>query len=285
MTKQYPLYDPKLKKLLMARKVFFNGHFPFYKPLEQPIFCPVSTNDSIVIVSQSTGENTDFNAGVDDVESLSSDDFDHANDEEEEEGQHDHSGQSQRINFEEVTREPERVVMKTPKCRTSDQITNTLGSYWRGSDSGQRRIRTETGGEGRSNQGTSIDLPLLVADATRMITDALDRPNGSRWIEAINSELMSLEGHKTWSVGEEEKVPKNARAISSRMVLQEKIGQDGKVARYKAHVVAQGSQQREGIDYSKNTAPPSPLPPFGLFYRERQLKIKKSSNSILLPPS
>jgi len=84
----------------------------------------------------------------------------------------------------------------------------------------------------------SIDLALLVADGQRTITDALDGPNRTRWIEAINSELMLLEGHKTWSVVEERKIPKDTRVISSRMVLQEKIGEDGKVARYKARLVA-----------------------------------------------
>jgi len=187
---------------------------------------------------------------VDDVDSLSCDDFDHATDQEEE-GEPEHSGESQRINFEEVRREPVRVVKKTPKSRTPGQMVNTLGSYWSGAGSGLRPIRRETGGEGRSNQATSIDLPLLVADGPRTITDALDGPNHTMWIEAINSELMSLEGHKTWSVVEERKIPKDARAISLRMVLQEKIGEERKVARYKARLMAHGFRQREGIDYTK----------------------------------
>jgi len=77
-----------------------------YKPLEQQIFCPVPANDSSLSVSQSTGEGTDFDPGVDDVESLSTDDFDHATDEEKE-GEPELCGESQRINFEEVRREPE----------------------------------------------------------------------------------------------------------------------------------------------------------------------------------
>jgi len=85
--------------------------------------------------------------------------------------------------------------------------------------------------------------------------DALDGPNRTKWIEAINSELMSLEGHKTWSVVEQEKIPEDAQAISSRMVLQEKIGEDGKVARYKARLIAHGFQQREAIDYSETYSP------------------------------
>jgi len=92
-TKQYRLYDPKLKKLITARDVVFHEDSPFYKPLEQQIFCPASTNDSIVSVSESTGEETDFDPGMDDVESLSSDDFDHATDKEEE-AEPEHSGES-----------------------------------------------------------------------------------------------------------------------------------------------------------------------------------------------
>jgi len=207
-----------------------------------------------VSVSQSTGEDKDFDPDVDDVESLSSDDFDHATDEEEE-GESEHSGESQRINFEEVRREPERVVKKTPKSRTPGHMANTLGRYCRGSASGLRSIRRETGGEGRSNQAMSIDLALLVADGPRTITEALDGPNRTKWIEAINSELMSLEGHKMWSVVEEGKIPKDAPAISSRMVLQEKIEEDGKVARYKARLVAHAFRQREGNAYSEIYSP------------------------------
>ena len=95
----------------------------------------------------------------------------------------------------------------------------------------------------------------MVDDGPRTITGALDGPNRTKWIEAINSELLSLEGDKTCSVVEEGKIPKDAWAISSRMVLQEKIGEDGKVARYKARLVTYGFQQREGIDYSETYSP------------------------------
>jgi len=77
----------------MACDIVFHEDSPFYKPLEQQIFCPASTNDSILSVSQSTREDRDFDPGVDDVENLSSDDFDHATDEEEE-GEPKHSGES-----------------------------------------------------------------------------------------------------------------------------------------------------------------------------------------------
>jgi len=84
----------------------------------------------------------------------------------------------------------------------------------------------------------SIDLDLLVANVPRTIKDALNQPNRTKWIEAINNQLMSLEGHKTWSMVQEGQISRDARAISSRIVLQEKIGEDGKRARYKARPMA-----------------------------------------------
>ena len=239
-TKQYRLYNPKTKKLVTSRDVVFHEDCPYYMPLEQQIFCPANVNDSMVNVTFATGGDTDFYPVEDEVESLSgSDDFDHIVEGEEEFGEGS-NGDSADQDFEEVIQTPPPVVKKTPKSRIPGQMASTLGGYWQGSAKGLRPIRKSTGGEGRSNQVTSIDVALLVADGPRTITDALDGPNRTRWIEAINSELLSLEGHKTWSVVEEGKLPMGARAISSRMVLQEKIGEDGKVARYKARLVAHG---------------------------------------------
>jgi len=59
-----------------------------------------------------------------------------------------------------------------------------------------------------------------------------------------------------WSVMAEGKIPKDARGISSRIVLQEKIGEDGKVSRYKARLIAHGFRQREEIQYSETYSPP-----------------------------
>jgi len=254
-TKQYRLYNPKTRKLVTSRDVVFHEDCPFYKPLEQQIFCPTTVNDSRANVTFATGGDADFFPVEDDVESLSSDDdFGHIVGSEEESGEED-NGEREGQDFEEVIRTPPLVVKKTPKSQLPGQMKNTLGGYWKGSASGLRPIRKSTGGAGRSSQATSIDLALLVADGPRTITDALDGPNRRRWIEAINSELLSLEGHKTWSEVQGGKLPVGSRAISSRMVLQKKIGEDGKVARYKARLVAHGFRQREGIDYLETYSP------------------------------
>ena len=54
---------------------------------------------------------------------------------------------------------------------------------------------------------------------------------------------------------EEGKIPKDARAICSRMVLQDQLGEDRKVAGYKARLVGHGFRQREGIDYNETYGP------------------------------
>jgi len=49
----------------------------------------------------------------------------------------------------------------------------------------------------------------------------------NQWIKAINNELESLESHEMWGVIKPGSLPTGARPISSRMVLQEKVGEDG----------------------------------------------------------
>jgi len=59
------------------------------------------------------------------------------------------------------------------------------------------------------------------------------------WVKAIISELDLLETHDTWTVVPTIDETRDLRTISSRMVLQEMLGEDGRVARFKAHLVHQ----------------------------------------------
>jgi len=53
--------------------------------------------------------------------------------------------------------------------------------------------------------------------------------------------------------------PKNRKILGSKWVLRIKRGPDGAVQKYKAHVVAQGFTQIEGVDYDKTFAPVAKL--------------------------
>ena len=78
----------------------------------------------------------------------------------------------------------------------------------------------------------------MVNDGPGSIEEALRSADRNQWIDAINNELKLLESHETWGVIKPGSLPTEARPISSRMVLQERVGEDGRIARYKARLVA-----------------------------------------------
>jgi hypothetical protein len=49
--------------------------------------------------------------------------------------------------------------------------------------------------------------------------------------------------------------PRNRKIVGSRWVFRVKRGPDGSIQRYKAHIVAQGFTQTEGVDYDETFAP------------------------------
>lgn len=73
-----------------------------------------------------------------------------------------------------------------------------------------------------------------------------------KWIEAMRSELKSLEENGTWELVN---LPENRKAIKNRWVYARKTDRAGNTIKYKARLVAKGFSQREGIDYSQTFAP------------------------------
>jgi hypothetical protein len=55
-------------------------------------------------------------------------------------------------------------------------------------------------------------------------------------------------------------LPSRKTAVTSRIVLQKKLGIDGSVERFKVRLVAHGFKQRPGIDYHSTYAPLIGLP-------------------------
>ena len=76
-------------------------------------------------------------------------------------------------------------------------------------------------------------LILFLMLGTVMVSTFIICTKGREWTDTINSELQSLEGHDTWSVvSTSNDTNDNLRTISLRMILQEKLGEDGRVSRY-----------------------------------------------------
>jgi hypothetical protein len=61
-------------------------------------------------------------------------------------------------------------------------------------------------------------------------------------------ELENFERNQVWTLVEP---PRDVNVIGTKLVLKNKQGEDGEVVRNKAHVVAQGFCQVEGLDFEE----------------------------------
>ena len=73
-----------------------------------------------------------------------------------------------------------------------------------------------------------------------------------KWLEAMNSEINSLNENETWTL---EYLPEGRRVIPCKWVYKIKQNADGSVDRYKARLVIKGCSQRRGVDYGETFSP------------------------------
>ena len=78
------------------------------------------------------------------------------------------------------------------------------------------------------------------------------RSDWPEWRRVIDVELQNLELAKTWDVVER---PSGINIVDSKWVFCLKKDSEGKIIKWKAHLVARGFTQVYGVDYFETFAP------------------------------
>ena len=97
----------------------------------------------------------------------------------------------------------------------------------------------------RSNRVIKPTLKVLenanLADEPKTTSEALARPDASKWQQAMDTEFDSLIKNKTWELVD---LPAGRKAIGTKWVFKTKRDGEGKIERYKARLVAKGFAQK-----------------------------------------
>jgi Reverse transcriptase (RNA-dependent DNA polymerase) len=76
----------------------------------------------------------------------------------------------------------------------------------------------------------------------------MEKSNSQKWIDVMNEEMKSMYDNDVWDIVP---LPKDKKTIGCKWIFKTKRDSKGNVEKYKAHLVAKGFTQKEGIDYKK----------------------------------
>ncbi|GKD09358.1 retrovirus-related pol polyprotein from transposon TNT 1-94 [Tanacetum coccineum] len=91
-------------------------------------------------------------------------------------------------------------------------------------------------------------LDILVVDAPPHDQNPIP-PISTKWLEVMNDELKSMQINDVWELAE---LPNGVKPVGYKWVYKTKLDQKGNIERYKAHLVAKGYTQEEGIDSNES---------------------------------
>ena len=92
------------------------------------------------------------------------------------------------------------------------------------------------------------DVLLLESDEPTTYAEAMVSPNSGAWVEAMRSELKSMDENQVWDLVDP---PPGVKAIGCKWVFKKKTDVDGNVQIHQARLVAKGYGQVQGIDYDE----------------------------------
>ena len=97
-------------------------------------------------------------------------------------------------------------------------------------------------------------LSSIPEEAPTTLEQAKARKDWPRWLDAIQSELASINKNQVWSLVDP---PRGKRILSSKWVFTIKRNTEGVIQKHKARLVVRGFMQQEGIDFVDSFAPTS----------------------------
>ena len=86
----------------------------------------------------------------------------------------------------------------------------------------------------------------------KSVKEALSSPEKDEWVEAMEREMESLHENEVWNLVE---LPDGRKSVGCKWVFKKKHDADGNVERFKARLVAQGYNQKSGVDYDETFSP------------------------------
>ena len=92
----------------------------------------------------------------------------------------------------------------------------------------------------------SLDVP-----EPRNRRQAMESPERDKWRKAEETEMLGMVENCVYKQAR----PKNKLVVGTKTLYKRKIGQDGKVEKYKCRLVAQGFWQVEGVHYTETSSP------------------------------
>ena len=99
---------------------------------------------------------------------------------------------------------------------------------------------------------TKFDSSIENENEPQTYSEAINSKFKKQWIEAINSEITSIEENKTWSIAT---LPKDKKPIKTKWIFKIKRNSNNEIERFKARLVAKGYTQQKDLDYNETFAP------------------------------